>query len=292
MAFLKSFVLLSVAAFVTGSGPRLNSFKVTFDPIHGYNDLPTDIFTALNNGWKGITKADEGCTNGGKYNGFRLIYGDDSSISLLVDIAGNVVGIQMNINQTSVNVPNNNYKYDAVPMYVNDVINGLKVYTLTAYFVDPSIICTSGRTEDSVANDGTATGVYLQNGPTPANTIQIPYKRADAIAAGWTKNNCFVGMGYHNFFQSEKYQDTQCTAFRPVFGLYGADDQIQGFGLTSVGKAYSANNRYEYPSSGAIKLIVGNDARLSPCLTETADNPGVTTMHVFLTGMNRGYTCL
>ena len=80
-------------------------------------------------------------------------------------------------------------------MYVDDVIEGLKVYTLTAYFVDPSTICTVGRSNADLQKNGTGTGIYMQNGPTPANLITIPPKRNEAATQGWTNNNCFVGMG-------------------------------------------------------------------------------------------------
>jgi len=77
-------------------------FTVTYDlnPLKAYNALPTNFRAALSEDppqWRLINKENEGCTNGGKYNGLRFIYQDDSSISVLTDLDGNAVGIQMNV---------------------------------------------------------------------------------------------------------------------------------------------------------------------------------------------------
>jgi len=157
-------------------------------------------------------------------------------------------------------------------------------------------------------------------------------------------------IGYHNFYESKKYEDTKCLGFRPAFLLYdavgdegnlrGKNNRIkgnkhknikynqqhitnvirflfaQGFGLAALGKAYSANNRYEYPDRKAINVrshtallilnfeiqnsfilnyhfvilhslclvnfqfIVG-EKEVADCLLKKADEVGLTTMHVF-----------
>jgi len=49
--------------------------------------------------------------------------------------------------------------------------------------------------ETELANEGTGTGVYFQNGPTPKDLSSIPRRRSEAITEGWTSNSCFPGMG-------------------------------------------------------------------------------------------------
>lgn len=283
MAFLRALLVLALAVAVANADPTMNEFKVTFGvPFSGVNyyvDLPRTEADAVAQQWTALSDFSD-CTNGGKYNGHRYVLGSDNSISLLFDRQGQIAGIQMNVNATS--VAGTGYKYNEVPMYITDSIRGSPVYTMTAYFVDPSTICTVGRSYSQMVAQGTSAALYLQNGPTPATLITVPPQRAAAIDQGWTKNKCFVGMGYHNFYQSQKYQDSQCLAFRPAFLLYDAEinGYLRGFGLAALGNAFSINNRYEYPSSGAIKLIVGSD-NVAPCLLEKADSPKITTMHVF-----------
>ena len=42
---------------------------------------------------------------------------------------------------------------------------------------------------------GTGTGLWLQNGRNPFENVQVPMNRSDAIAEGWTQNQCFAAMG-------------------------------------------------------------------------------------------------
>jgi hypothetical protein len=293
LALLSVFVVSNAASsnrlFGFGSkAPFWDSFQVTFglNPLKSYVDLPRTEKDALaaKPAWRSIST--DGCQNGGKYNGNRYILEGDSSMSILYDIQGTVAGIQMNLNQSSLAVKGNTYHFNNVAMYQPDNIEGLDVYTLTVYFVDPSTICSTGRSEAEMKAQGTGTGLYMQNGPTPADLINVPNTRGPAIAQNWTKNKCFVGMGYHNFYDSKNYGD--CTEFRPAFLLFndGSDTgALHGFGLAAIGKAYSAKARYEYPSSGAINLIVGKE-NVSQCLVDRADSIGVTTIHVFFTNNN------
>jgi len=83
-------------------------------------------------------------------------------------------------------------------------------YTVIKYVIPSiAIICTTGRTEESIQKEGIATGIYLQNG-TPDNLIEIPYYRKDAIVAGWTKNNCFLGMGTFEIINFFYYINLTC----------------------------------------------------------------------------------
>ena len=56
-------------------------------------------------------------------------------------------------------------------------------------------ICSEGRDSDALEKEGTGTGLWLQNGPTPDSYMEVPMKRSKAIKKGWTKCNCFIGMG-------------------------------------------------------------------------------------------------
>ena len=49
----------------------------------------------------------------------------------------------------------------------------MEAYLTTAYFVDPSVICT-GRTQEEFDMEGTGNRLLFQNGPTSADTIKAP----------------------------------------------------------------------------------------------------------------------
>lgn len=116
--------------------------------------------------------------------------------------------------------PNNRYRYDLVPMFRNETIDGRPYVVLTAYFVRPGkkakvnvpinllqataptdLICTTGRTAQEFISQGTGTGLWFQNGPSPNVLISVPRTRAAASQLGWTDCECFPGMGLHNFYE-------------------------------------------------------------------------------------------
>ena len=50
----------------------------------------------------------------------------------------------------------------------------------TAYFVDPYIICTKGRTQSDFDRDGTGYALYFQVGPTPLQIQATPLTENEA----------------------------------------------------------------------------------------------------------------
>jgi len=124
--------------------------------------------------------------------------------------------------------PENGYRYDLVPMFQNETVNGVEMFVLTAYFVDPGnssqyifpirisyescnahmirfnefpdIVCTTGRTLFEFMEQGTGTGIYFQNGESSDSpSIKIPSMREEAAAVGWTNCECFPGMVLFQF---------------------------------------------------------------------------------------------
>ena len=81
-------------------------------------------------------------------------------------------------------------------MFNRDTIAGIDVYVLTAYFVDPSTICTAGRDASRLKKEGTGTGLWLQNGTDPIqNSFQSPVQESDIGSTKWVKGACFPSMG-------------------------------------------------------------------------------------------------
>jgi len=268
------------------TGPLRDALQVRWDinPLNSYFNMPRTSAAAEKDGWVRLTTGED-CTNGGTYNGFRYISkSGDQSLILMYDVKGVIAGVQMNILKSEVEVANNPYKFNEISMFTSGKINGKDVFTTTAYFYEPSKICTEGRTEADLKKNGTATGLFFQDGATPATTIAVPLTRAAANAEGWSMNNCFVGMGRHNFYKSETFGESNCTVIRPAFLLFNSNDQLIGFGLTATGHATSIDSRFEHPPARAIKMIVGND--VAQCMLDQAETPGLTTMHVYFTDYN------
>lgn len=105
----------------------------------------------------------------------------------------------------------------------------------------------------AITEQGTGTDLTFQKGATPDTLISAPHDRADALAQEWSDNKCFVGMGVHNWYKQEHFQDDQCDSLRPVFLLYKKqDNKLMGFGFQHVGK--SEHPRFEHPPSTVVKV--------------------------------------
>jgi len=259
----------------------LNPFSTYY-----YQTQPRQVSTMKANAWTSLSGND--CTNGGMYNGFRYVETTESpGLALLYDVQGTIAGIQMILDRNTIEA-NNSYHFSAVPIYNPETINGQDVYVLTAYFVDPTTICTTGRASSDLASSGTGSLLQVQNGSTPDNLLLMPRDRATAIAQGWSKNECFIGMGYHNFYEVGQMDSHDCLETIPLFGLYDNNDYQIGFGFAATGKV--VQNHFENPPANAVELIVG--PTVPQCLLNEANNPGLTTMHVFFTDYPNLYACL
>jgi len=275
--FTKIVVIALFCCAVQGQSPVRYKFAVTWgtNPFKSFQTLPRTVEEAQDAGFQRLpTLAD--CTS--RY----VSASGDKSLVLIFDNNGIIAGAQMNSKKTDLSRTENNYQFNQQPMFTTQVFDGVEYYSTTAWFVDPATICDTGRSEESLETEGTISGLYFQNGPTPADNIPIDLVRSEAIKKGWSENKCFVGMGRHNFYETLKMEDDQCATFRPAFLLFNKEFELIGFGLAAVGKAESIDERFEYPGSGAIKVIIGED-KLSPCLPALGDSPGLTTMHFYFT---------
>jgi hypothetical protein len=287
------FVVVSVVlALVAGSSALFfkkdkpltwDKLSVTWGPIpikgKYYDTMPLTTQEAEAAGWEKVSSS---CLNDGKFAGFRYILGD-TSMNLIFNVNGAISGIQMNPKVSEITANGNDYRFDDVSMFQKNTIDNDEVYTLTAYFADPSTICDSATasTADSVAINGIGEQLFFQDGESSAVNYAAPKARGDAFKSGWNKNNCFPGMGWHTWYKSEELQSENCQVDRPVFLLFNKKQELIGFGFNLVGTANSPSNRYEHPPLLAVKTIMGNPPN---CLIERQKKVGLTTMHVFFVG--------
>lgn len=139
-----------------------------------------------------------------------------------------------------------------IKIRISQTLNFINTYVNLTLSPNLAIICTKGRYMTDLNSDGTATTVSFQHGPNPSRTIKAPLERSVAISAGWSNSACFPGMGFHDWYQQEKFQDTKCDKMHPVYLLYGKDNKLVGFGWMAVGNFNSP--RYEHHKGAVFKV--------------------------------------
>ncbi|RUS88544.1 hypothetical protein EGW08_003720, partial [Elysia chlorotica] len=202
----------------------------------------------------------------GVYNGVAYAKDGDLSVTLLYDVNGFIAGIQHGSSREVYG----NLGFPSVKLQppFNLVDNR---YVLTAYFVDPSTICTSGRTQADFDSDGTGTGLWIQNGSTPDQVTQVPYYQTGLSGTNWTEGKCFISMGKHYWYNV--HPDTECDAFFPVFTLYNGGI-LEAFGWAFL--ADLSSSFYEHPTRYSAFMKVVPD-----CIRNLTGR--FSTMHIFFT---------
>jgi charged multivesicular body protein 7 len=149
---------------------------------------------------------------------------------------------------------------------------------MTAYFVDPSTICTTGRTKDDLEKQGTGTGLWLQHGPNSlTDCVNIPLKEDDIKKTKWGNGKCFKTMGVHYWLNMSKGMD--CSYNVPNCLLYNGG-VLTAFCFTN--NFHHDSKRYDSP---APTPEVENKF-LDPvpdCFFQDPSFAIQSTMHVFFT---------
>jgi charged multivesicular body protein 7 len=200
-------------------------------------------------------------------------------MSLLYNVNGVIAGIQMNSKISELLANGNAYKFDQVFMFQKNKILNDEVFSLTAYFTEPSSICDTSSAKIDLSDGSIGDHLYFQDGTSSQTSFEVPKNRQTALASGWNNNNCFPGMGWHTWYKSEELESSNCTLDRPLFLLFNKKQELLGFGFNVIGTAMSASNRYEHPPLLAVKTIMGKPPQ---CLIDSQKKLGLTTMHVFL----------
>jgi len=160
-------------------------------------------------------------------------------------------------------------------------------WTLTAYTVNPSSICTVGRTADQYNAQGTGYGLWIQNSTNPEASIEIPLAETEAQAGGaWGHGHCFYTMGNHYWYKISA--DMDCANLFPYFLLYNKGSlNAFGFAIDTAGE-FSNSKRWEHPPS----LVLGQFITPVPnCLANQNQYSKHNTMHIYFTDWPRT-TCL
>uniref|UniRef100_T1IYE1 Uncharacterized protein n=1 Tax=Strigamia maritima TaxID=126957 RepID=T1IYE1_STRMM len=184
----------------------------------------------------------------GDFQGYRYMKENDSknapALILLYDVNGYIAGIQTSFAEKHMKDPNVKAWFKKQRMFHEESLPVNKTdtyYTLTAYLVDPKIICSVGRTKEEFKHEAAGTNLYLKNG---THNILIPKHESDLANTNWTLGACFPSMGTHYWYSTSK--DMNCKEFQPFFLLYNRK-KLTVFGFVAFGGWKFSSYRYEHP---------------------------------------------
>ncbi|CAL1530361.1 unnamed protein product, partial [Lymnaea stagnalis] len=99
------------------------------------------------------------------FRGISYVKESDQTVALLYDINGYIAGTQSIVpNIVDIHTAINRAPFVSYP----------EGHALTVYFVNPAIICTTGRTAAEFNEQGTGTRLYLQINPFPDESVILP----------------------------------------------------------------------------------------------------------------------
>lgn len=277
---LASAVIGSInAAPFQKDGVMWNDLKVTWslNPFSSYTfaQLPRKRDDAVS---KGFELLDEHCSDSTKpFRGYRYWLDEDPAVILIYDKNGYIAGIQTGIDL-------HKYNYDPGAWRSgHPYVNYLDLQTLTAYFVDPTTICT-GRSDSDFNNEGTGTGLWIQNGTNPeSQLITIPLDQSSVSSTRWTLGKCFYTMGVHYWYDLST--DMPCDHFFPFFLLYNGG-KLNGFGF--IFNVNVQTPRYEHPPPSSSSQFM-QDVPL--CFNDDPSYQKMSSMHVYLTSSPQTNFC-
>ncbi|OWF41685.1 uncharacterized protein LOC110462080 [Mizuhopecten yessoensis] len=171
-----------------------------------------------------------------KYHGFLYKQKDDTKVLPIYDLNGWIAGIQAMIpgNMKGFNSRNESIPLPHIdvmpPIMIGDIIDGIQMYTVTAYFKHPKLIC------NPIARIGITLGkgLYIQMGPDPVTMYQQIAMHAKDLSPIWKPGSCIPTMGLHYFRNLSK--DLPCEKIYPVFLMYDTEGKLGAFGWSFQGK--------------------------------------------------------
>jgi len=228
-------LLLAVAAqaslFDTSSW---DSLRVTWNmvPFKGWDKVPRQISEM-----KGdfVLKDDLCATGKGHIVGKRYWYKEDPALMLLYDKNGFIAGIQTAILKSKFTPP--------APLQNKNYADDGDYWTLSAYFIDPSLICGAGRSQEEFNKTGTGTGLWIQMGPNAVtDSYHVPSTENEIKTSKWGFGKCFWTMGQHYWYNITK--DMSCNDVVPNCLLYNGG-KLTAFCFATNGDFPS--DRYDWP---------------------------------------------
>ena len=169
------------------------------------------------------------------------------------------------------------------------MIGGIAYYMTTAYFKDPSEICSPSETDD----DGVIVNqLYFEVGD---DLLEVPMTASEATTElGWFQHKCFPNMGTHYILYDPQNADTiSCDDIPPIQLMYH-DNVLHGWVLAQIFdfemiipagttlQDWLEVNPWEPLSQLGVTFTFNDPPN---CLMEEGgllDNPGVNGQHVYI----------
>jgi len=252
---MKTLVVILLFVAVTNAWfspkPTKPSWSKLYVTFRTFSKLPTEKNQAVKDGWK-LTKA---CDANNYFQGNRYVLNGDTAVMLLFGANGQVAGIQMGVPRSKVGVKRAPW------------IREGSMYVMTAYFRDPSTICSRTMTSSSYGDR-----LVILNGASNA-TIEIPFKEEGLRGTKWVRGHCFPWMGQHYWYNISA--NMRCQDFFPVFIMYNRK-RLDGFGWNTNGDLKS--KRFEHPPKKRLGLFFRQET-MPTCLMTAGP---LTTQHVYM----------
>jgi len=269
MTCVKIIIFLSVC-FASGyfaRGADWDDLKVTWS-VNPFSSWAFDSMPRNANGAMGdFVLKDDQCVQGSKFVGKRYWYKKDPAVILIYDKNGYIAGMQTA-------VPKGSFTPSSF-LTNHPVIDDGDFWTITAYFIDPSKICTTGRTSEQFQEQGTGTGLWFQNGTNPLqDLIQIPLLESDIKKTGWKFGHCFYTMGNHYWYNVTR--DMDCKQFYPNCLMYNGG-KLTAFCFAV--NTYLTSKRYEHPTPKDAEKFIDP---VPDCFFNDPSYGKLSTIHVYM----------
>ena len=278
---LLAFTAFVFLAFEAQAEQTWYNFKTTWSttPFDGFYDQPRTVDEAVQAGWVQVSN---NCEDGSSFFGNRYAPPeDDKEMIIIFDVNGFIAGMHSVV---PVKHTQPEFDFAASKWYRKDTVLGEEAYVTTAYFVDPSVICGSGRSQAEFDVEGTGNRLLFQNGPSSSDVITAPMTLEDADADGfWFQHYCFLNMGRH-YFNLNYDPNQSCDELVPIQLVYSGG-VLNAFVWQHP--AAMPGWRWEVVNSFGLDQIVNSGPK---CLYDLVENPGVRTMHTYV--RNYGTLCI
>ncbi|CAB4069777.1 unnamed protein product [Lepeophtheirus salmonis] len=197
------------------------------------------------------------------------------NIVFIYDVNGYIAGIQSIVDQAAWD--NGYVNFHNKSMYQPSTINGKDVFLTTAYFVDPQIICSTGRTRYQYKTQGTGYTLIFQNGEdiSQKNLMEIPLIEENLKDSDfWNEHLCFINMGKH-YFNLHYDPEESCGNLFPVQLIY-EEGFLHGFVWQHFGTL--PGDFWEHPPALAISKIIKDPPTY---ILDAIGTVGLSTMHIY-----------
>jgi len=253
-----------------GGGQNWYNFRIGFtpNPFDGFIGHPRTKAEAIDAGWQQISND---CSEGASFPGDRYALENENgpNMVLIYDVNGFIAGMHSVVLKK---YSSGNWQSDS-PWYRSDNIFGEDAYLTTAYFVNPDVICSTGRTQSEFDVEGTGnTLLFLKE----QDLIAVPLDVDSTDGSGWYKHFCLFNMGRH-YFQLNHDTSASCDENLVPIQLMYSSGVLNGFVWQHI--ATIPGNLWETPGEKGVEAIVD---RPPDCFWDLVKSPGVTTMHVYL----------